>query len=140
VDDRQPEWPEDLAALLAMCTSCRRLHPEGYACACLVTRARTLAEVLHDLRRVALPRWRRPRSWTALPEPVRQDRTMDGLTLVDALEGSGWRLVWIAAEGTHVLPEDYVSAAHEVPADRFEPDPDAVTPPSGEFRVPNVVR
>lgn len=54
---------------------------------------------------------------------------MAGLTLVDALEGSGWRLVTDRARGRHVLDEL-----------QPEPGPDAVTPPSGEFRVPNVVR
>jgi len=61
---------------------------------------------------------------------------MAGLMLVDALEGSGWRLVTDRARGRHVLDEP-----EPVPVEPpFVPDPDAVTPPSGEFRVPNVVR
>lgn len=141
MDDR---YPEELEHLLAVCTSCRQLHPDGYTCACLVERAAVVAELLHDLRRAGLPRWRRPRSWDALPERVRQDFTLAALTLVDALEGSGWRLVTDRALSRHVLPEapavfDDATRTTAV-VSPFAADPDAVTPPSGEFRVPNVVR
>jgi len=143
--------PPDLSHLLAICLSCQRLHPDGYACSCLIARAQVVAETLHDLRRAAVPRWRRPRPWAALPELVRQEFTLAGLALVDALEGAGWRLVTDRAQGTHAVRPaaggdvQAVADAFDVPLElvqpaRFEPDPDAVTPPSGGFRVPNVIR
>lgn len=106
---------------MAVCTSCRKIHPDGFRCSCIVERAETLAAEQHEQRRTQLPGWRRPRPWPHLPERVRQARTASALDLLEALEGAGWRLVTTRADGRHLAV-------------------DAVrTPPRGLFPVPNVV-
>jgi len=148
VDDRpsvpRSDFPAELDHLLAMCASCSRLHPDGYRCSCLAERASALAEMVHEWRRLLAPGWRRPRTWDALPELVRATRTRDALDLVDLVEACGWRLVSTYREPRHALPEpepapDTASRTAAM-VGRFVPDPDATTPPSGEFRVPNVIR
>jgi len=110
------------AGLVAVCASCSALHPDEQRCACIVARAQAVAENVHERRRAERPAWRRPRSWEALPEAVRADLTVAALDVVDLLEGSGWRLVATRGEGRHVALEDMR------------------TPPSGSFRVRDVVQ
>ncbi len=107
---------------MAVCASCSALHSDDQRCACIVVRAQAVAENVHERRRAQLPGWRRPRSWGALPERVRQNLTVAALDVVDLLEGDGWRLVATRGEGRHVALEDMR------------------TPPTGAFRVRDVVR
>ncbi len=113
---------QQLGPAVAVCTSCHRLYPDDQRCACIVERAETMARESWDAARLETPRWRRPRAWDALPYPRRQDLTLSALTVVELLEASGWRLVSTRRDGAHTRTEDLT------------------TPPTGLFRVPNVVR
>jgi hypothetical protein len=119
------------AASQVMCTSCRRMHYEGYRCGCLIDRAEVVAREGYELHRVTVPAWRRPREWDRLPERARQELVRAGLDLVEALEGAGWRLQAIGAEPAHEWPEDDPEAVFDrslLPAvDRSRPRVDPRT-------------
>lgn len=125
-DPPPDRWPEDLDHLLALCASCRQLRPDGQQCPCLVDRAFVLAEIVHEVTRVATPAWRRPRSWDDLPETARQERTAVLLDVVETVEDAGWRMVSTLIEGRHV--------PNSAPVD------EDATPPTGMSHVRDVVR
>lgn len=114
---------DDTPELVAVCTSCRQLHPDGARCGCVIERAEIVAAEGYELHRMTVPAWRRPKRWPALSESQRQALTQAGLDLVEAIEGAGWRLVRTRGESAHELTaaptrlgRDVADALQGVPA------------------------
>lgn len=120
-DDSPPDLGQDMAAQVAACASCRRLHPDGQRCACLLDRAFVLAEILHEVTRASTPRWRAPRAWDDLSERARQDRVLVVRDVIEVVEDAGWRMVTTYGDGAHLAADE------------------AKTPPTGIYRLPDVV-
>lgn len=116
----------DPGALVAVCPSCWRLHPDRFRCACVIARSESVARLCHEVVRIQTPAWRRPRSWEALPERVRQDRTMAALEVVEALERTGWRLVGMSVASRHAADEDANEDEASAVTDRMFPVRDVV--------------
>jgi hypothetical protein len=109
---------------LTVCTSCGALNSQRDRCACVVTRARALALLGHELRRMTIPGWRRPRPWPDLPDGVRHGLVSVALGIVETLEGHGWRMVSTQRPGSaHELEEDpYAEAPGSVAYFVTQPD------------------